>query len=191
MTPELLKKCMPGITAVDAVKYAAPLSAAMEKFKINTPMRQAMFLAQLAHESHDLRYKEEIASGKAYDTRTDLGNTPEVDGDGERYKGRGPLQITGTDMYRKVGKALGYDFLKNPEALELPGAGSMASAWVWAVEKKLNEIADKPETWRGNTRRYKNLAPFDYCSVIINGGLNGFEDRRKRFVKCKLALGIK
>ena len=65
----------------------------MEKYQITTPLRRAAFLAQLAHESGELKYMEEIASGEAYEGRKELGNT--APGDGKRYKGRGPIQLTG------------------------------------------------------------------------------------------------
>jgi putative chitinase len=154
---------------------------AMEKFEINTPKRQAAFLAQVAHESGSLKYVEEIASGDAYDTRVDLGNTPERDGDGARYKGRGLIQITGKANYAAVGKALQYDFVKHPEGLEMPGAASMSAAWFWK-SRGLNELADVDD--------------FLKISVKINGrnkktGLpNGWEDRQRKWAVAKKALGI-
>jgi putative chitinase len=74
--------------------------------------------------------------------------------------------------------------------LELPGPAAFSAAWFWFT-KGLNTIMDKPDMWRGNRGKYKNLSPFEYCSVVINGGLNGFADRKKHFENCKTALGIK
>ena len=83
--------------------FVAPLNAAMYEFHINSPLRQAAFIAQIAHESGELRYVKEIASGAAYEGRKDLGNTQP--GDGMRYKGRGLIQITGRNNYAECGKA--------------------------------------------------------------------------------------
>ena len=55
--------------------FHEPLCDAMTEFGIDTPMRQAAFLAQIAHESGSLKYVREIASGEAYEGRRDLGNT--------------------------------------------------------------------------------------------------------------------
>lgn len=179
ITAEQLRQIMPRITQKDLDAYLAPLNAAMFMYEINTPARMRAFLAQLAHESGQLRYKEELASGEDYDTgkkAQSLGNTPEADGDGQKYKGRGPIQITGLNNYKAVSKALGYDFVKDPEALEKPGAGSFAAAWFWA-SRQLNTFADSetPESFKMITRR-------------INGGLNGYEDRKKYWELAKMAI---
>jgi putative chitinase len=69
----------------------------MREFEVTTPLRQAAFLAQLAHESGQFRFMEEIwgptPAQRRYEGRRDLGNIQP--GDGFRYKGRGPIQITG------------------------------------------------------------------------------------------------
>lgn len=179
MTKEQLMAAV-GCTPQRADVFLAPLINAMQVYDINTPARQAAFLAQVGHESGALKYVEEIASGDAYDTRVDLGNTPEVDGDGRKFKGRGLIQITGKANYVAVGKALQYDFIKNPEHLELPGAASLSAAWFWKT-RGLNELADKGD--------------FLKISIKINGrnkktGLpNGWEDRQLRWGKAKKALG--
>jgi putative chitinase len=85
--------------------YAGPLAAKMAAAAITTPLRQAHFLAQLGHESGELRYTEELASGDAYEGRRDLGNT--VPGDGRRFKGRGLIQLTGRANYQAYGDAVG------------------------------------------------------------------------------------
>ena len=167
-----------GCTPQRAAAFLAPLEHAMKIFEINTPARIAAFLAQIGHESGSLRYVEEIASGAAYEGRKDLGNTQP--GDGIRFKGRGLIQITGRANYDAVGKALQYDFISNPEHLELPGAASLSAAWFWK-SRGLNELADKGD--------------FLKISVKINGrnkatGLpNGWDDRQARWAKAKVALG--
>jgi putative chitinase len=80
--------------------------------QINTPKRQAAFLAQVGHESGQLQYVRELG-GEQYLSKYDtgnlaakLGNTPELDGDGQRYRGRGPIQITGHSNYLRCSLAL-------------------------------------------------------------------------------------
>lgn len=175
---EHLKQVMsPAKTYQDSVKqdtriatFILPLTKAMAEYQINTLPRIRMFIAQLMHESGEFRYVEELASGEAYDVgrlATNLGNTPEDDGDGEKFKGRGLIQITGRKNYEAVSKELKYDFIKDPESLEKPGAASYSAAWFWK-SRRLNELAD------GN-----DIASFKLITKRINGGLNGWDDRLK------------
>lgn len=172
---EILSKCMPLATEKNVLLYSFPLSGAMSKYEINTPKRMAAFLAQVAHESGSLKYTEEIATGDAYDTRTDLGNTKEIDGDGRLYKGRGLIQITGAANYKLLSRALDYNFINNPEKLKMPGAASLSAAWFWDM-RKLNELAD--------------IDAFEKITKRVNGGLNGYKDRIEHWERCKAAFGI-
>lgn len=174
MTEDQLKACMPFASEANVKKYLAPLNLTMEKYQINTPVRQAAFLAQLAHESGSLKYVREIASGEAYEGRKDLGNTQP--GDGVRFKGRGLIQITGRKNYETLGHALNYDFIKDPESLEKPGAASLSAGWFWFT-RGLNELAD--------------LNNFKKITKKINGGYNNYEDRVRHLNNCKKAFGIK
>lgn len=135
---------------------------AMREFNINTRLRVCAFIAEVAKETQSLLYMKECASGNEYDTRTDLGNTPEKDGDGAKYKGRGALEITGHNNYRDCGMALGLDLLSKPELLELPEYAWKASAWWW-MKHGLNELADT-----GNIIK---------VSEAVNGGHNGLAER--------------
>jgi putative chitinase len=146
-------------------RYLNHLIEAMLEFGIDTKPRIAAFLAQVAHESGELKYVKELASGEAYDTgrkAVALGNTPEADGDGQKYKGRGLIQITGRFNYEKCGTALGLDLIAFPELLELPENVCRSAAWFWASHG-LNELADEGE--------------FEKITRKINGGLNGQESR--------------
>ena len=139
-------------------------------------MRWAHYLAQIAHESAELRYSEEIASGKAYDTgklAIKLGNTPEADGDGQKFKGRGLIQVTGRANYEAYKKYCGFDVVKQPELLAKPVGAIRSSMWFWK-SKGLNELADRDE--------------FTAITKRINGGINGIEDRRKYLAKAKKVL---
>ena len=147
-----------------------------KEFGIDSPQRWAHYLAQIAHESAELRYSEEIASGRAYDTgklAIKLGNTPEADGDGQRFKGRGLIQVTGRANYEAYKQYCGYDVVKQPELLAKPVGAIRSSMWFWK-SKGLNELADRDE--------------FTAITKRINGGTNGIEDRRKYLARAKRVL---
>jgi hypothetical protein len=126
LTEQQLRQMMPHAgTRLDApLPYINP---ALAEAKIDTPQRIAAFMAQLAHESGEYRYMEEIADGSAYEGRTDLGNVQT--GDGVRFKGHGPIQITGRANHAACGAALGIDAVANPKLLTLPEYGTRA-AWL-------------------------------------------------------------
>ena len=163
------------------VVFAALLAEIMPIWTINTPQRQAMFLAQVLHESGEFRYLAELGSDKylsKYDTGSlakRLGNTPEADGDGQLYKGRGLIQVTGLDNYRKCGQALKLPLIKHPELLENPRHAVASACWFW-FSKNLNKWAD--------------AGSFTSCTKAINGGLNGIEDRKEYWKRTKLMMGI-
>jgi len=163
LTAAELQAAMPRLKKKQAEAYAPILDKAMQEFGINTPQRQAAFLAQVAHESGELRYLQELASGDAYNPQTNpklaanLGNTK--DGDGPLYKGRGPLQLTGRDNYRRAGEALNVDLVAHPESVADPEVGFRTSAWFWK-QNGLNELADG----------IKTDADFHRISKAINRG---------------------
>lgn len=175
---EVFRKLFPYALESNIEKFFQPLNDAMEEFAITTSARIAAFCAQIEHESGSLRYTEEIASGEAYDTgkkALSLGNTSEKDGDGQKYKGRGLLQITGKANYEAASKALGESFVKNPTKLALPEAAARSAAWFWQSHH-LNELADKGD--------------FVKITKVINGGTNGFEHRLDNYRRnCEL-LGV-
>lgn len=155
-------------------KYLPYINKYLTEFGITTPLRLAHYLAQIAHESAELRYTQEIASGAAYEGRKDLGNTQR--GDGIRYKGRGLIQITGRANYQAYKRYCGFDVVSNPSLLELPLGAVRSSMWFFSVYKALNKLADKDDI-EAITRK-------------INGGLNGLQERKKYLARAKKALGV-
>jgi predicted chitinase/peptidoglycan hydrolase-like protein with peptidoglycan-binding domain len=137
-----------------AREHLPHLTAAMRKFGITTQRRAECFLAQLWHESAALHFFEEIASGAAYEGRKDLGNTHP--GDGVRYKGRGPIQLTGRGNYRKAGAALKVDFEAHPTLVATPRYGYLVAAWYWNG-RGLNALADQ-DRFEEITRRINGAA---------------------------------
>lgn len=185
-----------GVPQAVAARFAEPLGGAMERFGINTPARKAAFVAQLLHESamftrtgENLNYSakrlrevwpkrfpsDEIAAqyerspeklaNLVYAGR--MGNGDEKSGDGWRFRGRGPIHLTGRSNYGACGKAIGHDLIAKPELLEQPDVGCLAAGWFWAAgnptERDLNLLAD-----RGDIAA---------ISKAINGGTHGLAER--------------
>ncbi len=147
------------------------LPAAMEEYGINTNLRIAHFLAQLAHESDHFRTLREYASGADYEGRKDLGNVKR--GDGVRYKGRGPIQLTGRANYARYGEILGVDLINRPELAETAEIGVKIACEYWK-QKNLNVWADRDDI-RTITRR-------------INGGYNGLASREAMYERAIRAI---
>jgi putative chitinase len=173
MRLSLLKRCFPnGSQWVEIYHY--PLNFTMKKYEIMSSQRRAMFLAQIAHESGELRYKEELASGSAYEGRLDLGNV--YPGDGKRYKGRGLIQLTGRANYREYGLSLGIDLENKPELALEPLNSALIAGCYW-TKKELNKFAD-----------LGTLEGFRVITKRINGGLNGWEDRVKHWERIRTVI---
>lgn len=154
--------------------FHQPLVEAMRAAAIDTPLRQAHFLAQIGHESGGLRWTEELASGEAYEGRADLGNRRP--GDGRRFKGRGLIQLTGRANYRAFGEAVGQDLTSDAGACrvaEEPALCVGAATWFWS-RNGLNALADRDDL-EAVTRR-------------VNGGLNGLADRAAYLRRARLLL---
>jgi putative chitinase len=161
--------------------FISALNSAMDGHGINTPKRSAAFLAQVGHESGQLHYVRELGGDQylsKYDTGTlaaRLGNTPMPDGDGQRYRGRGLIQITGHHNYQQCSLGLFGDerLLQLPELLEQPQWAAESAAWFWG-QNGLNELADRDQ-FNSITRR-------------INGGLNGLQDRLQLWARARAVL---
>ena len=154
-----------------------------EVFHIDTAQRMAHFLAQIAHESGELRYTVEQGARsyfEKYDTgklAKMLGNTPQKDGDGYKYRGRGLIQITGRanyDAYNRSAYCKG-DVMKNPELLEKPLGAVKSSMWWWKTHG-LNILADNDDVVK--------------ITKKINGGQNGLKERCGYLARAKRALGM-
>lgn len=164
------------------------------KYKINTPLRLAHFLAQCHHESNGFRVVEEnlnySAKGllktfpkyfneksaeeyehnkvriasRVYANR--IGNGNEESQDGWKYRGRGYIQLTGKDNYAALDKQIPGDILKNPD-LVATSYPMLSAAWFWD-KNKINEIIDNDGSVSDVTRK-------------VNGGMNGYEERHELF----------
>lgn len=164
-----------------ASDFLPALNACMPRWGIDNPRRVAAFLAQVGHESGQLRYVRELGNDRylaRYDTGSlalRLGNTPQADGDGQRYRGRGLIQVTGHNNYQACSRALFGDerLLEQPQLLEQPRWACESAAWFWQ-SRGLNALADQGE--------------FNRITRLINGGLNGLEDRLKLWARAREVL---
>lgn len=173
-TKEKLAVVLPRATQGRIELYFEPLKTGMIKYGITSPLQMAHFIAQLGHESASLLYCEEIASGAAYEGRTDLGNTQP--GDGRRYKGRGLIQLTGRANYAAYSRFAGVDYLADPEPLATdPLVAVDVSCWFWQ-DRGLPALAERDDV-KAVTKR-------------INGGFNGLDDRIANLVRAKSVLGL-
>lgn len=158
--------------------WLTPLNYAMQEGRISEgENRAAFFLAQMLHESGGLVYWHEIwgptKQQEGYEGRKDLGNVHP--GDGFKFRGRGPIQITGRTNYAECGKALSVDLLAHPELLETPAYGFRSAAWFWTT-RGLNAIADQGD--------------FVEVTHRINGGATGLADRKARLATVRKVLGL-
>ena len=174
ITVQQLLLILPNAGPVAGV-FVPVLNTAMNRYQIVGSKRVAAFIAQIGHESGQLKYVKEIwgptAAQMRYEGRADLGNTQP--GDGSKYRGRGLIQITGRANYEACGEALGLDLIKQPELLEKPQHACMSAAWFWAT-KGLSTLADEGK--------------FETITRRINGGLNGMADRQKLYVRALKVL---
>jgi predicted chitinase len=148
------------------------LKAAMDRAGYTDQTERAMFLAQMAHETGNFKYSEEIHDGSNYEMSKDpelakmLGNTEP--GDGKRFKGRGYIQITGRWNYGHYGKKVGVDLIKNPELAADPKVAADVAIAYW--EERVNREAARNGDVKTVTKN-------------INGGYNGLADREAKFKK--------
>ena len=185
LTAEQLAACCQ-CTPERARQWLPFLTEAMGAYQIDdSAERVAPFLAQIGHESASLRFTRELwgptDAQKRYEGRKDLGNTQP--GDGYRFRGHGLIQTTGRANHRRVRDRLrarlGYDvvpdFELDPASLALPRWAALSAGDYWD-DRGLNALADTGQ--------------FERITRRINGGLNGQEDRVRRWLLARAALGI-
>lgn len=197
VTTEQLKELHIGPQWVDA------LNATFERFYINSKVQQAAFIGQCGHECGNFKVLEENLNYRAetlmrlwpkrfptldvanqyarnpkkianmvYANR--MGNRDEASGDGYRFRGRGCIQLTGHSNYFHAGKALGVDFVKEPDLVATPMYAALTAGWFWSTHdcNRLAEVQD----WKGLTKK-------------INGGHIGLDDRIKHTQHALAVLG--
>jgi putative chitinase len=177
----------------------------MNKFKIDTPLRLAHFLAQCAHESGGFKFVQEnlnySAQGlmgvfkkyfpnetlaKQFERKPNaianrvyanrMGNGDFDSGDGSKFKGRGYIQLTGKDNYSAFDKVVSDNILENPD-LVATKYPLLSAAWFWN-KNNLNALADKGATDLDVTAITKR----------VNGGTHGLADRITKFKTFKQLL---
>ncbi|WP_192456562.1 glycoside hydrolase family 19 protein [Musicola keenii] len=200
ITQEKLQQLMPNASAEDVALFQPALQQECINAGINTSLRFAHFIAQIAHESAELRARSENLNYSAKGLRavfgryftTDqmaeqyarkpeaianvvyanrLGNGATESGDGWAFRGRGLIQLTGRDNYRTCGEAIGQKLTDDPDLIgQKPEISVAVAIWFWN-RNQLNVLADQDDL-NAITRR-------------INGGLNGLEDRKAYLEKAK------
>lgn len=191
---QLLQIAAPETPAVELAAWVQPIKDACKRFEIDRVRRVAAFIAQMAHESglrprtENLNYSAErlmevwpnrfptMAEATRYSRNPEklanyvyggrMGNGPQASGDGWRFRGTGPLQVTGRDNFTRFAEAMDMSIDDAVAYARTIEGGIMAAAWFWE-ENDINRLADTPGV-EDESRR-------------INGGTNGLADRRARF----------
>ncbi|GAB4135893.1 MAG: hypothetical protein Fur0046_09150 [Cyanobacteria bacterium J069] len=183
VTPDQILQIIGSTQLRDRVIAMTPgINATFEKFEINTPLRIAHFFGQVLHESGGFRYLREIwgptDAQRRYEPPSSLaktlGNTQP--GDGARYMGRGVIQLTGRSNYAQFSKAMGVDFVANPDLVASPQYAVTAAGWFWQT-RKINQHADRDD--------------LTAVTRVVNGGRNGLADRQKYLTRAKQVLGVR
>lgn len=160
-------------------KYIDPLNEAFSQYEINTTLRISGFLSQVGVESCEFKFTHELGGSRyfdKYDTgklAEQLGNTPQKDGDGEKYKGRGLIQVTGRYNYQKCGEFLGIDLVNHPELLEEPEYAVKSAVWFWEM-RNINAACDADDILK--------------ITKLVNGGRNHLAERKAYYYLAKKVL---
>jgi len=175
----MIRDCFPRLAPARLQIFTEAFNLHFPAYGLTSPIRIAAFMAQIGHESGDLRHTVEIwgptPQQRRYEPPSELanrlGNTQP--GDGERFKGRGLIQVTGRFNYAQLSQALGEDFIGKPALLESPNMAVKSACWWWS-SRNLNDLADANDEHN-----------FRKITRIINGGLNGWDDRLERWQRYK------
>lgn len=197
ITIEDLQSVAPKTNRIRLALFLDSVNATFEEFQINTPARQAAWLAQVSHESNGFLWLREIwgptPAQRAYEPPSrkaqDLGNLNP--GDGFKYRGRGLVQITGRANYAACGEAINLPLEDEPELLEDPANATRSAGWFWAygagqrlsVAAKMHGIAVG-----ANLNDLADVGDFKGVTLAINGGLNGEAERLSHWEAAKEAL---
>jgi predicted chitinase len=177
----LLGEAMRWGVSTDRYRQLSPAAArCLNDCECNTTNRVSMWCAQVGHESLGLCYMEEIADGSAYEGREDLGNI--YPGDGCKFKGRGPIMVTGRDNYTRCSQwafeqglvPSAEFFVDQPEEMASDYYGFIGTTWYWTTQRPMNDAADAGD--------------IELATYYVNGGYNGLEDRTERWHYC-LGMG--
>jgi putative chitinase len=178
LTVAQLREIMPNSSEQNRALYLPYIEAAMKEYGINTPLRRAAFLAEVAYNTVDLKALEELGTPdlfeKQYGQRKDLGNFEP--GDGARYKGRGAFATVGRSNYQALGELMGVDLVKQPELLATAEIGFRAAALYW-YRSGCNELAEKEDIVGLNRR--------------LTGGSNGLAAVKEYFDRAKIVLSAR
>lgn len=181
LRPDVLQAVCTHAPAARLALVLPHLDKSLPEADVTTPARLAMYLAQLALESGEFRYSEELWGPSDAQARYEppgrlaekLGNTQI--GDGKRFKGRGYIQLTGRANYGRASLALGLDLVAHPDLAAWPEVSARIAAWYWRTHN-CNSPADRGDV--------------EACTRLINGGLNGLEERQRYFDRARAALGV-
>lgn len=183
LTKNMLLRAVPTLSQANVDEFVASFNQWAIPFGINNTKRIVHYLAQVFHESGELKYREEIASGAAYEGRKDLGNTQP--GDGILFKGRGYIQLTGRSNYEKFNAfdVCTEDVVKHPEKVAEFPLNQMASMWFWQTNG-LNEIADLDDGGMVGEDIVRRI------TKKVNGGTNGLSQRKFYYRRFKKEFGL-
>ena len=183
ITKQQLLRAVPTLNLKRVDEFVASFNQWAIPFGINNKERIVHYLAQVFHESGELHYVEEIASGQQYEGRKDLGNIHT--GDGKLFKGRGYIQLTGRSNYEAFNKCdlITQDVVTKPELVSEFPLNQMASMWFWE-KNKLNELADKDDGGKKGQDVVKAI------TQKVNGGYNGLNRRQLYYRKFKKEFGL-
>ena len=170
-TAALAPRAAPAPKANNAAKTQneALMQKTLEDAGITDPAQKAILMGQLAHESAGFKAMNEIGGGAKYEGRKDLGNTQA--GDGDKFRGRGFIQLTGRSNYAAAGKALGLDLVNNPDLAAQPEIAAKIA--LWYVQSRKNKQGQSAVDLAAQ-------GDIGGTTKLINGGFNGLDDRTRR-----------